>query len=523
MAAASDPQFWATKGFLRDWERVDGVFRQFTRGAVRDLVAIIGSGLDWRREYKSPEGEYRRFGTFRQVPVSGGNRLIVEARGADIVFFALGVHDITEDAQRRLGTAASNRLEPVPPELLRPPSSVFIPPADGALKPVGRWAPEFEPDGRWMLFLSDEQCEVRRSIEDDLEALVEGKGWGGASHLVMGGPGTGKTSILLSVLESAVSFGDDRERPLKIRLNVSDAMREFLRAQTTFDYSAFMFTSRESENTADVLLVDDPPTLSSAKAALVLSREKNPRRRKPLVVVAMDPIQLYDGNQDVTDENIRDMLVEAEAHDAHWLHTCYRQKAEPGAFAYEVSKLRAQSSPFGDEKKKRRHWQERADYVALANEVEFANPSGFAGRYPSASAEDWGAYLDWVREMVEWDDDNGIVDRWAPLLVLVHGFDAFPVSWERPSNDEAHLFIASAHLPDGGVHPRVASDWVQEVKGLEYRHVAVLLPADELNEVTTTTSGDTQAKFEERRRLRIPFSRARDSLAVFGVTGAEDD
>ena len=85
MAAATGPQFFATKSFLRDWEKADGVFRQFTRGAVRDLVAIMGSGLDWRREYKSPAGDYRRVGTFRQIPVSGGNRLIVEARGADIV------------------------------------------------------------------------------------------------------------------------------------------------------------------------------------------------------------------------------------------------------------------------------------------------------------------------------------------------------------------------------------------------------------------------------------------------------
>jgi len=53
------------------------------------------------------------------------------------------------------------------------------------------------------------------------------------------------------------------------------------------------------------------------------------------------------------------------------------------------------------------------------------------------------------------------------------------------------------------------------VKGLEYQHVALVLSRERLIAVQNGFSGTGRRLYNDYRLLRIPFTRAKDSLAVF--------
>ena len=61
---------------------------------------------------------------------------------------------------------------------------------------------------------------------------------------------------------------------------------------------------------------------------------------------------------------------------------------------------------------------------------------------------------------------------------------------------------------------------LNDIKGLEYQHVAIILSADLHHELEAGFTGSGCRIYEERRLLRIPFTRAKDSLAVFVIPPA---
>ena len=69
------------------------------------------------------------------------------------------------------------------------------------------------------------------------------------------------------------------------------------------------------------------------------------------------------------------------------------------------------------------------------------------------------------------------------------------------------------------VNTRSADAWSDEIEGLEYQHVAVVLPNADLHTLLAPKPPSALGPMEYGRfhLLRIPFSRARDTLAVFGV------
>ncbi len=68
-------------------------------------------------------------------------------------------------------------------------------------------------------------------------------------------------------------------------------------------------------------------------------------------------------------------------------------------------------------------------------------------------------------------------------------------------------------------HHRVSgADWPDRLRGIEYQHVAVILTEGELAMVTDGFTGTGRTDYEKFRLLRIPFSRARESLAVLAVS-----
>jgi superfamily I DNA/RNA helicase len=66
-------------------------------------------------------------------------------------------------------------------------------------------------------------------------------------------------------------------------------------------------------------------------------------------------------------------------------------------------------------------------------------------------------------------------------------------------------------------HHEVATSQIGVLKGLEYQHVLLILSRRLYEEANAPHQGYGQRTYDQRRLLRIPFSRAKDSLVVFAV------
>jgi len=61
----------------------------------------------------------------------------------------------------------------------------------------------------------------------------------------------------------------------------------------------------------------------------------------------------------------------------------------------------------------------------------------------------------------------------------------------------------------------ITLDEIRSIKGLEFQHVFLFLKRDLYEQVEYGFKGSGQRVYNQRRLLRIPFSRAKDSLVTF--------
>src|SRR5262249_13350114 len=133
-----------------------------------------------------------------------------------------------------------------------------------------------------------------------------------------------------------------------------------------------------------------------------------------------------------------------------------------------------------------------------ANSLTFRNPSGYAASYPNATLADWRLHLSWMSKQ------GGLSAHWPALLVVVDENTKLPPAWSRELEP----------LP----HERFPLSKIQvAIKGLEYQHVVLVLSRDRLNAIERGFTGSGRPLYNEFRLLRIPFTRAKDSIGVFGA------
>jgi len=162
-----------------------------------------------------------------------------------------------------------------------------------------------------------------------------------------------------------------------------------------------------------------------------------------------------------------------------------------------VARVVAESSPFLADAKQLAYAGKRREVTGLANTVDFPNPSGFVRTYLEATLDDWTSHLRWIRSQ------PGLWRHWEPLLVILDRPDSLPTEWEG-SLARLELGRQVVKLRD-----------LQRVKGLEYQHVVMILTEPRYRSLQGGFVGSGQPRYQEYRLLRIPFSRAKDSIAVF--------
>jgi DNA helicase TIP49, TBP-interacting protein len=350
------------------------------------------------------------------------------------------------------------------------------------------YANETEPE--WLYFLDEEQARIAESIVDTIEDGL----LGGAetAQLLVGGPGTGKTTILMQVLAHLSGLFADSIETWDVRLSIGDELARYITASTNWDLTAAR-RPVTLDDPADVLLVDDPSTIWEMRQARANLTAGSARA----LVLAFDPLQLGDSLDDHGYAELRGALDARE-----WLlSSCYRQKAVVGEAAARVATAVAQSSPFLDEVKKQSYAKQRTRVTELANKFRFVNPSGRVSIDHSRDLGAWRRHFGWIRKQRLWR-------HWESVLVVVDDDVRLPKLWR---DDVADLAVRWSSLSE-----------VQKIKGLEYPHVVLVLTDDRFNAAQNGFTGSGRRVYDDYRLLRIPFSSAKDSIGIFVIGDADD-
>lgn len=477
-------QWRVTSRFLRDHRAASVPLQLLAEREVHLMQRRARASSAWVSEYSRLRGVPRE--KILEVDVGGGPRLLAHLGDGQVTLLALGGHDVTTRYSRSANVESELRTaNELPPAFRLGRRDPFFPDLDAkAPTRLPLWGPEIAPG--WLYFLDEEQTAVTDQIVGSAEEVLISEDQY-TVHFVIGGPGTGKTSILLQLLRRLSSQIEAGIETWRVALDISDKLADYVTSATgwNLDETRRLFEAPEE---ADILLVDDPAFPSNIRRCADAVRMPG---SPSVLVVAFDPLQLHES---VSDGEYQELIDQHNANE--WrLRVAYRQKAKVGRAAVKVANVVAASSPFLDDHKQRNYAAERSRLTHLANDLRFPNPSGHARTYHPASLADWRAHLGWIRRQV------GLWGHWPPLLVVVDDESRLPRQW--------HIEIGELR------HDQVVLGDLDTVKGLEYQHVALIISEGRYTAIEEGFTGTGRRLYNDYRLLRIPFSRAKDSLAVF--------
>jgi len=439
-----------------------------------------------------------------ELEIGSGPRLVAHVDGMVITLVALGPHDVVTHLKRNRNVREElKELADLPAgfgvgtleDVLLADMISHLASKSGTRDPRRPFGPEVDP--HWLHFLSDEQAEMFLGIAGAIENALTIPGMTTA-HFIEGGPGTGKTSVLLCLLDHFAGEG------YSVGLDMPEHLVEFVEAQSGLDLRKFMSPIGERESVC-IYLVDDPDSLEGLHWDSARAKQNLGQWESTAVVVAFDPLQVQSTRDaELTDAALQKVRADADA--TRWvLRDCYRQKEIPGSAALSVTKVILGSSSAFFIAKKRAEWAEgHAEITEAALNLRFINPGGEYTEFAEPEWSDWTGYLDKVIRAISatWREGNPRV--WPHLAVVAPMDAALPENWANPLQDMQHHYF-------------LKSDCAKYLRGVEYAHVAVLLTQSELEMVTKGVNGTGPKEYERLRMLRLPFSRARDSIAVFVV------
>ncbi len=469
----------ASDRFLKSYHKASLGLQNLVEGAVHDLIQRVRSDpktlnqqYDWIRGLSQ---------TVLEVDVSGANRMLAVYSENQIVLVAVGGHDLVPKYTDAKLVHDLDRLQEAPAHFWpEQGSKFFVSTPDRTV--AFKYPEEITPD--WIYFLAPTQEDIFFDVMTHLEDPDDN-----IPCFIIGGPGTGKTCILLNSLKYWVDEGKT------VGIHMGGDLMSYAEKSNGADIRQFhVLLTRITRNlNLDILLVDDPDNMEQIAHALQLQAEGIVNS----VVVAFDPLQL---THSLTDDAFNTMLADFGVQE-YRLQECYRQKEHVGEATKHVVNIVADSTPFIREDKTEAYRAERQQLTSLSNNLVFINPHGYIEYYEQATLENWQTEIERILQA-----DWMLWNHWAGLLVVTA--TPLPSSWKD----------ALAPLYQRNYVAEISLDTLNDVKGMEYQHVFVVLDQEHFNEIQNGFSGTGRKVYNQRRLLRIPFSRAKDSLVTFGLS-----
>ena len=483
-----------TPRFQEHYRRYNGI-NEYVIKKTAELVKRANSDPEkWHYDLeKLKDSSLVGVSAFR-FKVTSGDRLILVVDGPHLILADIGDHDIMDEYSKMPRTARDADLRksaPVDGNFKKLLKLALSEKSDDASPAVdlsnvlngeiegedSRWLYEAELSEEWIHFLDEEQAKISESLFKKLVVPSDEM----SVEFVMGGPGTGKTVVLLNLatnLEQAgrsVSF----EASSPVIKYLSSGGRRVPGAQMGFGPGV-------------VALIDDPA--SSKVLADSLRRAKSAGCRA--IVIGFDPLQWHERKMEA---NFR-KIFENTKYEFYPLWTWYRQTSGVGKKTLELTeKIYHASSRYLDTLKQKAEREELQPYIDLSLGMSFVDETG---RYVIYDTNIEHNYRTEIRRF------RARIDRWKHTSPIAFVFDDdLPKEFVKSLKDDA----------TGLNRTEIPLSRYREIRGVEFQELFLFVTSEFWNDLNNGKMGVGSEEWEKLACLHTVLSRPKDSLSLYVV------
>ena len=338
-----------------------------------------------------------------------------------------------------------------------------------------RYSFDEELNESWVLFLDEQQSKVANEIYKDLKSSEDKL----KIHFILGGPGTGKTIVLLNI---AIRLENDGKA---VSFQLSKEVLKYLNSGPTKVPGANL-----GPGPGVVLLVDDPVDLQSVNGIIRQARSS----KCNAVIFALDPLQWHEKEMPETFEKI----WSDNENTTHKLDVCYRQSAGVAKKQLKLfASLIGKNSRFLVDEKQRQEKVNLAPYLNLSLDMKFVDE---AGRYKLYTSD---TQLNFIKEIERFRKREYIWKHTNPIAFIYH--DHLP----KEVKDYAKQYSRGLNRVEFNF-----SDY-RKTRGVEYQELFLFLDSEFWERITFGQQGLKTSDWQQIACLHTLFSRPKDGLVFF--------
>ena len=482
-----------TPRFIEHFRRYNGI-NEFVIKKTAELVKKANSNpINWHYDLEKLRDSSLDGVLAYRFKITSGDRLILVINGSDLILADIGSHDVMVEyskisknlrdkdlaSARKIDGFFKKHLEIALSGSGYPTEARIEIPSDFLGESLhgddSRWLYEAELSSEWVNFLDEEQARISETLFNKLvipsdEMSVE---------FIMGGPGTGKTVVLLNLATNlhqagrAVSF---EASPNVIKYLSSDGNNV---PGANFGFGQGV-----------VALIDDP--ISSKALADSLRKAKSAGCRA--IVIGFDPLQWHERKMEA---NFR-KIIENVKYQFYPLWTCYRQTSGVGRKTLELTeKIYHASSRFLDSVKQIAEREELQPYIDLSLGMNFVDESG---RYVVHEKNIDEKYLEEIQRF------KARIDRWKHTSPIAFVYD----------DEIPQKFIKTLKREASGLNrTEIPLSRYKDIRGVEFQELFLFICKDFWFDLNNGKLGVGAQEWEKLVCLHTILSRPKDSLVLF--------
>jgi signal recognition particle GTPase len=488
--------FW-TRRFLEHFRRYNGI-NEFVIRKVAELVKKSNAhSKTWHFELEKLKDKSLQGVAAYRFKITTGDRLIVVISDNRIILADIGSHDIMEEYSKlskksrdmdlaTMQQIEGNFLKQLNLILREDRKNFFKNDDDVILNNLlneqfdsidSRWLYEAELSNEWVHFLDAEQFHVAETLLEKLSKPNDKM----SIEFIMGGPGTGKTVVLLNLATNLEQMGR------AVSFEASDAVLKYLSSGGKKIPGAKLgFAS------GVVALIDDPA--SSKVLADSIRRARSAGCRA--IVIGFDPLQWHERKMEI---NFR-KIIENTEYQFYPLWRCYRQSSGVGRKSLDFTeKIFHASSRYLDSSKQQKEREELQPYIDLSLGMSFVDNSG---RYVVHTSDCEERFVDEISRF------RNRIDRWSHTSPIAFVYD------DRLPNEFKKSLKAVAI---GLNRTEILLSKYQEIRGVEFQELFLFLSEAFWMDLNKGKVGLGTEEWERLTCLHTIFSRPKDCLVIFVI------
>jgi hypothetical protein len=434
-------------------------------------------------------GEHHVF----KLALTAGDRLIFIAQNNKIILCDLGKHEVMQEyAELNKSIRDSDITKALnPPEWFERylfskmdqdaeedarspksfPSGLFE-----SIEGEERWFFEEELSGAWLTYLDDEQAVISENLfnfalspREDLQVFF-----------ILGGPGTGKTIILLNMAINLTNQGRS------VTFDLSPQVLKYLKSGNQIVPGANF-----GIGPGVTLLIDDP----GGPEELAMKIRHARTAKCSFVIVALDPLQWHKSQAAYKFEQI---YSEYNAQ-VFTLWNCYRQSRNVGSRALGIIKeMFSIEENSGAGIKKAQEIEDARKYLELSLGMEFKDDMGRFVVYKKNDS---------LRSVaIECERFQNRYEKWKhfhPLCIVYHE--------DTPS--DLRSVIQKSTMNSN--RKDIAFKNYQDIRGVEFQELFLVMPQEFWEQLDGALNSANSQSIEAYSSLHTILSRPKDSLVAF--------